>query len=159
VALVTHQAEPVRFYDDLLRGRGVLVNFMYTSCLDLCPLSTANLARLQELLADRLGRDLVMLSITVDPERDTPEVLRRYAATHGARPGWYFLTGRRADLEAVQRSLGFVDPPGGADPRQGPHTALLVIGHEARGRWLKLDVMTSPAQIADAVRRVVGPAP
>lgn len=154
--LTTHEGRPLALRE--LRGKVVVVTFIYASCADTCPILTAKLAGIQRRLGPALG-SVFFAGVTVDPERDTPEVLRRYAATHGARPGWYFLTGRRADLEAVQRSLGFVDPPGGADPRQGPHTALLVIGHEARGRWLKLDVMTSPAQIADAVRRVVGPAP
>jgi protein SCO1/2 len=152
VELTTHEGRAVRFYDDLLRDRGAIVNFMYTSCLDRCPLATHNLAQVRALLGDRVGRDLVMLSITVDPARDTPEALARFAAAHGAGAGWQFLTGTRASLEAVQRSLGI----GGASAAERDlHTDMLVVGHEARGRWARIDALAPPARIAAFVRRIV----
>jgi protein SCO1/2 len=131
---------------------------MYTSCLDRCPLATHNLARVHALLGERIGRDLVMLSITVDPERDTPEALGRFAAAHGAGAGWQFLTGTAASLEAVRRSFGIVGGSGSAADRD-LHTGMLVVGHEEQGRWARIDALAPPARIADFVRRVVDRSP
>jgi len=92
-----------------LRGKIVVVAFIYTRCADVCPLLTAKMAGLQERLGADFGRNVVFASITVDPERDTPGVLARYARTHRADlPGWTFLTGRRADIEGVALRYGVV---------------------------------------------------
>src|SRR5574341_1952006 len=112
VALTTHEGKEVRFYDDLIKGRTVLLNFFYTHCVgeNLCPMATANLVKVQKLLGKQVGRDVFMYSITLDPEHDTPKVLRKYARGFGVKPGWLFLTGQREDIEALRRSLGYVEP-------------------------------------------------
>src|SRR6266576_1700753 len=119
VALTTHEGKTVRFYDDLVKDKTVMLNFFYTNCVNeaICPLSTANLVRVQKLLASRMGRDVFMYSITLDPAHDTPKVLAKYARAFGVGPGWLFLTGDAADLEALRRNLGYVSP----DPvEEGP---------------------------------------
>src|SRR5215470_13277033 len=90
VLLYTQENAPVHFYDDLVKGRTALINFFYTNCKERCPRSTANLAKLQDEFGDHLGRDVVMLSITVDTQHDNPETLKHYAAMFKAKPGWYF---------------------------------------------------------------------
>src|SRR5688572_2395678 len=90
----TQDNRRVRFYDDLVKGKKVLINFMYTECSETCPRTTANLVKVQNALGDRVGRDVFFLSITLKPDHDTPERLRTYASEHGCRPGWSFLTGR-----------------------------------------------------------------
>src|SRR5881296_3609855 len=102
VLLTTHEGEQVRFYDDLIKDKFVTINMVYTSCKMTCPLVTANLVRVQKLLADRVGRDLFMYSITIDPKRDTPKVLKKYAKTHGVGKGWQFLTGKPDDIENLR---------------------------------------------------------
>src|SRR5207249_180041 len=87
IALTTHEGEQVRFYDDLVKDKFVTINMMYTTCKAICPLTTANLVRVQKLLGDRVGSDLFMYSITLDPKQDTPEVLKEYAKTFGVEPG------------------------------------------------------------------------
>ncbi|HKB15085.1 MAG TPA: SCO family protein, partial [Planctomycetota bacterium] len=87
VPLTTHEGRSVRFYDDLVRGRVVLIYFMFTSCRGICPGTTANVRRVQEALGDRVGRDVFFYAITLDPEVDTPEVLRGYAEAVGAGRG------------------------------------------------------------------------
>src|SRR5439155_106099 len=82
------EGKTVRFYDDLIRGRIVTVNFMYARCQNICPGMTSNLSMVQRALGDRVGRDIFMSSITLKPEEDTPAVLRSYASTHGVKPGW-----------------------------------------------------------------------
>jgi protein SCO1 len=90
-----------------LRGKVVAVTFIYASCADTCPLLTAKLAGLQARLGADFGPRVFFVSVTVDPERDTPEVLRRYAEAHGARPaGWAFLTGTPAEIRDIERRYG-----------------------------------------------------
>ena len=97
VALTTHEGRQVRFYDDLIKGKTVLLNIFYTVCTAeaICPLGTANLVAVQEILGPRVGRDVFMYSITLDPANDTPQVLKSYAKAFGVKPGWTFLTGER----------------------------------------------------------------
>jgi protein SCO1 len=90
-----------------LRGKVVVVTFIYTSCADTCPLLTAKMAALQDDLGDDFGLNIFFLSITVDPERDTPEVLTRYAQAHGVNlSGWAFLTGMPDEIRTVARRYG-----------------------------------------------------
>src|ERR1700722_14388731 len=96
VAVVTQDGRTLRFYDDLMRGKILLINFFFTECDAICPLMTENLVRVQDLLSPRVGKDIFMVSITLQPEHDTPEVLAAYARTYGVGPGWVFLTGGKA---------------------------------------------------------------
>jgi protein SCO1/2 len=97
--LRTHEGKEVRFYDDLIHGKHVIINMMYADCEGLCPPATANLVKVQELLKDRIGKDIFMYSITLRPEKDSPKALNDYAKMHGSKPGWTYLTGRPADID------------------------------------------------------------
>jgi protein SCO1/2 len=149
VRLRTQRGEEVRFYDDLVKGKAVLISFMFTSCTAQCPRETANLAKLQHALGARAGRDLFMLSISVDPVHDTPPVLQRYAQTFGAQPGWTFATGRAADIVRIQQQLGAYQRDG------SPHTGMLIYGNEAKGWWAATPIMQNAASLARIVLRVV----
>src|SRR5438093_1191352 len=92
VPLITQDGTTVHFYDDLLKGKKVAINLIYTSCKDECPLETARLVQVQQLLSDRVGKDVFFYSISIDPEQDTPAVLKAYAEKFGVGPGWLFLT-------------------------------------------------------------------
>src|SRR5438445_11033335 len=90
-----------------LRGKVVAVTFIYASCADTCPLLTAKLAGIQAKFGPEFGSRVFFASVTVDPERDTPQVLKRYAEAHGANPaGWAFLTGSPAEIRDVERRYG-----------------------------------------------------
>lgn len=128
--------EPVRFYDDCLKGKRVLVHFTYLSCEGKCPLITANLVQVQRLLGERAGRDVFFVSISLKPELDTPEALRQHAALFGVGPGWTFLTGRRADIEVLRRRFGMVDPDPELDADPSNHTGMVRIGNVPYERWL-----------------------
>src|SRR5712692_11871739 len=106
VLLRTHENKTVRFYDDLVKGKVVLINFMFTSCKRFCPVTTPNLVKVQAALGDRVGRDVFLYSISLDPATDTPEVLTKYANAVGAGPGWTFLTGKAEDIGKLRRRLG-----------------------------------------------------
>src|SRR5689334_12910653 len=92
LALTTHEGRTVHFYDDLIKGKIVAIDLIYTTCQYACPLETARLAQVQRLIGDRMGRDVFFYSITIDPDHDTPAVLAEYAAKYRAGPGWLFLT-------------------------------------------------------------------
>lgn len=157
VPLVTHEGRTVRFYDDVLREKFVVLTFMYATCGKTCPLVTANLVRVQQLLGDRIGRDVFFYSISVQPEKDTPEQLRRYAKAYGAGPGWWFLTGKRADIDLIRRRLGAVDPDPVVDAQPSRHSGMVRYGHEAFGRWGAAPGEAKPAWIARAIVSAMPP--
>ena len=148
VLLWTHENKTVRFYDDLIKGKIVLINFMYAKCEGLCPRQTANLVQVQEALGDRIGRDIFMYSITLKPEQDTPEVLRDYANSHGVKPGWLFLTGKPEDIETLRRKLGFVNSNPVRDRNKSKHIGVVLYGNEALDRWAACPALTDPTEIA-----------
>ena len=91
----THENKEVRFYDDLIKDKHVVINFMYTRCDGSCPITTANLVRVQKELNNRIGHDIFMYSISLKPEEDDPATLKEYAKMYRTKPGWLFLNGRR----------------------------------------------------------------
>ena len=149
VVLTTHTGESVRFYDDLIKGRIVAINLIYTTCRYVCPLETAKLVQVQRLLRDRMGRDIFFYSITIDPEHDTPSVLREYGAKFGAGPGWVFLTGARRDIEQLQRAIGLQSP---ARFNADGHLPYLLIGNDATGQWMRNSAIDNPQFIATTLR-------
>ena len=155
VGLRTHENRPVRFYDDLVKDKIVVINFMYAECEGICPGITMNLARVQKLLGRRVGREIFMYSISLQPDQDTPAVLADYAREHGAGPGWKFLTGRAADIERLRRSLGFVDPDPEVDKDKANHIGNIRYGNEPLMLWAACPGMADPAWIAESISWVI----
>ena len=155
VSVVNQDGRTLRFYDDVMKGKILLINFFFTDCDAICPLMTENLARVQELLGARVGNEIRMVSITLQPEHDTPEVLAAYAKTYGAGPGWLFLTGKKDDIELLRHRLGFVDidPVVDADPEQ--HIGTVRIANEPMHRWAMSPALLDPAALVRAVNRVI----
>ena len=151
VVLHTHQKRKVRFYDDLIKDKIVVINFMYAKCDGVCPGITANLVRVQRLLGDRIGRDIFMYSITLKPEQDTPAVLARYADMHRVGPGWLFLTGEPDDIELLRRKLGFVDPDPTVDADKSEHIGNIRYGNEARQLWAACPGLADPEWIVESI--------
>ena len=151
VVLRTQDDRPVRFYDDLLKGRIVMINFFYTTCTGSCNMTTHNLAEVVHALGDRFERDVVMLSITVDPAHDTPAALKHYADDYQTKPGWYFLTGSLRDIDLIRDTLGVRD----RFNREGPHTGVLVYGNAETGQWATAPALGDPRLIVRSVMRLV----
>ena len=151
VALRTHEDKSVLFYDDLIAGKFVLINFMYTGCGEICPGMTANLVEVQRRLGERVGRDIFMYSITLQPELDTPEILKGYAETFDVQPGWLFLTGERTDIEILRRKLGFIDPDPVVDGDLKQHIGVVKFGIERLDRWAGCPALTAPEQIVRSI--------
>jgi protein SCO1/2 len=149
--LYTHEGKRVKFYDDLIKNKLVAINMMYAQCEGICPISTANLRQVQQALGERVGRDIFMYSITLDPEHDTPEVLKEYVEARGIEPGWLFLTGKRADIEVIRLKLGFSDPDPLVDGDRAQHTGMITIGNDPYDRWHMTPALGDPEPIVDAI--------
>jgi protein SCO1/2 len=154
VPLVTHHREAVRLQDQI-RGKVVLIHFMFTTCNGICPRTTGNLLKVQELLQGHLGRDVFIESISLDPEVDTPDVLSRYAASLGTKRGWTFFTGERTDVDRLRRRLGLFDRDPAIDADKTKHSGLIVYGNEATGAWATIPGLTEPHAIVESLLRVL----
>jgi protein SCO1 len=150
IPLTTQDGKTVHLYDDLLKDKKVVINFIYTRCGDSCPLETARLAQVQRILGDRMGRDIFFYSFSVDPVRDTPEELKAYAEKYHAGPGWLFLTGKKADIEAVRKKLGQAARAG--ENEITDHSTSLMIGNTATGQWIRDSSLDNAQYLAVIVR-------
>lgn len=153
--LLTHEGRQVRFYSDLVRGRTVLINMMYAQCNDRCPPMTHNLKLVQQELAPRLGRDVFMYSLSLLPEHDRPADLAAYRRLHGVGPGWTFLTGDKADVEAIRYALGFYSRDPQLDADIGQHTGMVRVGNEAMDRWCMVHALQETESILEAMAGLV----
>jgi protein SCO1 len=157
VELTTHEGKKVRFYDDLIKDKIVVINFMYADCEGICPTITTNLVKAQKLLGNRLGRNIFMYSLTLSPEKDTPEALKHYAKMHGVKPGWTFLTGKPEDLETLRRSLGFSTSNQKLDKDRTNHVGMVKYGNERREWWGMVPGKAKPTWIVESILWMEGP--
>jgi protein SCO1/2 len=157
VTLTTHEGKKVKFYDDLIKDKIVLINFMYVKCEGICPGTTANLVKVQKLLGDRVGKDIFMYSITLKPEEDTPRDLAAYAKAYKVGPGWKFLTGAPQDVELLRQKLGFIDRDPARDANKSNHIGMLRWGNEPETLWSACPALLAPAKIVKELRLVDWP--
>jgi protein SCO1/2 len=149
VKLVNQDGQEMRLYTDLLQGKTVIINVMFTACTGACPVMSATVEKIQTHLGDRVGKDVRLISISVDPVHDTPARLKEYAARFHAKPGWYFLTGPKENVEAVLRKLGQWT----AEPSD--HQTLFLVGNERTGLWKKAFALAPTDQLFPIVDSVV----
>ena len=149
VELTDQDGKKVRFYSDVLKGKTVVVNAFFTSCTSVCPPMNRNMEKIQEALGDRVGRDVFLVSITVDPEVDTPTRLKEYAQKFHAGSGWVFLTGKKENLDWALYKLGqYVE-------QKDDHKTIFIIGNEPTGLWKKAFGMANVAELIQVVESVV----
>ncbi len=146
--LVDQDGRNLRFKSEALGDRIVVINFAYTTCTTVCPLSSASLAQVQGKLGDRVGRDVVLVTLTVDPLRDTPARLKAYAGNLGAGAGWTWLTGPKPQVDDVLKvfgaySVNFLE-----------HPPLVLVGDARNGKWLRFYGLPTPDQLVDAVTQL-----
>lgn len=152
VVLVNQDGASMRFYSDLIKGRTVIAIPFFTECTGACPVMNQTLAQIQDWLGDRLGREAVIVSMSVDPATDTVPVLREYAKHYNARPGWHFLGGRRENVELALRKLGQ-----SVEVREN-HTNIMIIGNERTGLWKKAFALADAASLIRVVSSVLNDA-
>jgi protein SCO1/2 len=161
VRVTSQEGKTYRFYDDLVKGKTVLINFFYADCNGICPRMTSNLARVQAALGDQVGRDTFIYSISLKPEEDTPKHLKAYAEMHSIKPGsgWLLLQARRADMELLRERLGFKDSDAGLDKDVNQHTGILRFGTDVYDKWSGYPLLGNANTIAEMVRQLDPDAP
>ena len=147
--LTNQYGQQMRLYSDLLKGKVVVINVFFTSCQGSCPVMAATFAKLQDRIGERLGKDVLMISISVDPETDTPAKLKEYAERFKAKPGWYLLTGTKENVTLALHKLGQQ-----VENRES-HQNLFIIGNEPTGLWKKAFGLANPAEIIKVVESVL----
>ena len=157
LVLTNHEGNKVKFYDDLVKDKIVIFNMFYAKCEGICSPITRNLVRLQNILGDRVGKDIFMYSFTLKPKEDNVNALAHYAHMHKVKPGWFFLTGSAADMETVRRKLGFVDPDPQVDKDLSNHIGVIKYGNEPLERWGGCPGMQAPEWIAETLSWVDWP--
>lgn len=127
----------LRFYTDLIKGKLVAINFLFTSCKFICPMQGESFSKLQAALGNRLGRDVWLISISTDPEIDSPVKLKGWGKLFGAKDGWTFVTGKQKNIERILEMLG-------VSVTKEEHSPIALIGHGDKGTWIRADGLSEP---------------
>ena len=145
VEILDQNGRRVRFYTDLVRGKTVAINFIFTTCTTICPPLGATFARVQKDLGERAGRDVHFISISVDPAVDTPERLKAWGEKFHAGPGWTFVTGAKPQVDELLRALA------ASTARPEDHSPTVLIGNDAAGQWTRTYGLARPSQLVKLI--------
>lgn len=149
VELIDQNGQKVRFYSDVLKDKVVVINTFFTTCVSVCPPMNRNMEKIQEALGDRLGTAAFLVSISVDPETDTPPRLKEYSRRFHARPGWVFLTGKKENVNWALYKLGqYVEA-------KDDHSTIIIIGNEPKGLWKKALGLAKADELMKIVEDVI----
>lgn len=149
VELINQDGQKMRFYSDVLKGKVVIINTFFATCTSVCPPMSRNFEKIQEFLGDRLGKEAFLVSISVDPEMDTPTRLKEYGRKFHARPGWIFLTGKKENLDWALYKLGqYVE-------KKDDHSTIVIIGNEPTGLWKKAFGLAQAGELIKVVEDVL----
>jgi protein SCO1 len=152
VELVTHEGKRVKFYDDVLKDKIVVLNMMYADCEGVCPTITANLKRVQKILKEQIDHEIFIYSMTIKPEQDSPAKLREYAKVHGIdNKHWTFLTGKPDEVDMLRHAIGFADPNPEVDKDKARHSGMLRYGNEPMALWGTCQGSGEPEWIAQEI--------
>lgn len=147
--LVNQDGKPLRLYSDLIQGKIVIINPFFTSCKHVCPVTMARMKKVEEWLGGRLNRDVAILSLTVDPETDTPAKLSAYAKSLGVSPGWQLLSGNPENVNFALTKLGqYVEEP-------DSHTNILIVGNDSTGLWKKAFALAEWNELVKVLESVI----
>ncbi|HSF44206.1 MAG TPA: SCO family protein [Thermoanaerobaculia bacterium] len=152
VPVMDQDGNAVRFYSDLVKGKVVAVNFVFTTCTTICPPMGANFAKLQKVLGERAGKEVHLISVSVDPATDTPERMKAWGQKFGAGPGWTLVTGDRNDITRLLKALGVYTPD------INDHSPLVFVGNDAQGQWTRAYGLAAPAKVVELIDGVAAPA-
>ncbi|HXU31094.1 MAG TPA: SCO family protein [Thermoanaerobaculia bacterium] len=142
VSLVDQNGKKIHFYSDLIQGKVVAVNFVFTTCSTICTPQGARFAELRRMLGDQAGRDVHLISVSIDPQSDTPAKLKAWSEKLGAGPGWTLVTGEKDEIVRLLKSLGAFD----VDIKR--HTPSLLLGNDRDKRWTRAYSLAPAAQLA-----------
>jgi protein SCO1 len=147
--LIDQNGRKINFYTDLVKGKVVVINFVFTTCTAICPMMGRTFSGLQNLAGDRAGKDFHLVSVTTDPENDTPTRLRAWGAKFGAKPDWTLVTGEKSEIDKLLRALI------GESVGTGVHTPIVLIGNDAKGTWTSASGLTAPSNLMKIIDEVM----
>jgi len=157
VPLITHEGKQVNFYEDLIKGKVVTINFFYAKCDEICPLVSANLAKVQKLLGDQVGQKIFMYSISLKPTEDNVSVIKAYRDQWHAGPGWTFFTGQPGDIEMIRKGIGFSYPDPAIDKDKTQHIGNVRYGNEPLMLWAACPGVAHAPWIAESFTWMMHP--
>ena len=144
VTVLDQHGKSLNFYRDLVKGRVVAVNFVFTTCTAICPSLTATFRKVQQQLQEN-SVNAQLISISVDPTTDTPERLRAFAEKFKVAPGWTFVTGSSSDIDSILKEFGV------AVATKTDHTPMILIGNDEAGYWTRTYGLSSPTAIVKLI--------
>jgi protein SCO1 len=149
VAVLDQHGNKLNFYTDLIKDKTVAINFIFTNCTTICPPLAATFQRLQREMGERIGKDVHLISISVDPVTDTPERLKAWGAKFKAGKGWTFVTGEKQEMDKLLTALG------AAVSKREDHTPALIIGNDSKGVWTRTYGLAKVPQIMGVIEEVM----
>ena len=149
VAVLDQEGHKLNFYTDLIKNKTVAINFIFTNCTTICPPLAATFARLQKEMGDKVGKDVHLISISVDPVTDTPERLKAWGAKFKVGPGWTFVTGEKQEMDKLLNALG------AAVSKREDHTPAMIIGNDSKGVWTRTYGLAKINQIMGVLNDVM----
>jgi protein SCO1/2 len=147
--LLNQDGKQIHFYSDLIKGKVVAINFIFTTCTTICPPMAATFSRIQNQIGDRLGKDIYLISISVDPTVDTPQRLKAWGAKFDAKPGWTFVTGNKPEMDQLLKALS------GYSARKEDHSPTILIGNDAKGVRTRAYGLAKPALLVQLIEAVM----
>jgi len=151
VPVVDQDGKPRNFYTDLVKDKVVAVNFVFTTCRTICPPMGATFGKLQQVLGERAGKDVHLISVSVDPGTDTPERLKAWGQKFGAGPGWTLVTGDRAEITRLLKAFGVYTA------NIGDHSPLVLVGNDGRRQWTRAYGLAAPAKLVEVIDGMAAP--
>lgn len=151
IPVIDQDGKPKHFYTDLVKDKVVAVNFVFTTCRTICPPMGATFGKLQQVLGERAGKDVHLISVSVDPATDTPERLKAWSQKFGGGPGWTLVTGDRTEITRLLKAFGVYTA------NIGDHSPLVLIGNDSRHHWTRAYGLAAPAKLAELIDGMAAP--
>jgi protein SCO1 len=148
ISILNHRGQSVRLYTDLIKGKVVVLNFFYTSCINVCLMQGDRLSKIQQLLGSRLGKEVFVVSISMDPKTDTPQKLKNWAGAFGIKEGWTLVAGSNPEMNRLLKTLTGNDP----GPKE-MHASFMFIGNDKTGAWTTVDGLSEPDELLQILNR------
>src|SRR5829696_8971581 len=149
VEVLDQDGNELHFYRDLIKDKTVAINFIFTNCTTICPPLAATFARLQKEMGDKIGKDVHLISISVDPLTDTPERLKAWGAKFKAGAGWTFVTGNKLDMDKLLNALG------ASVSRREDHTPSVIVGNDPKDVWTRTYGLARTSQMVGLIDNVI----
>jgi len=151
VEVLDQEGHALHFYSDLIKGKTVAINFIFTNCTTICPPLAATFARVQKEMGEKVGKDVHFISISVDPLTDTPERLKAWGAKFKAGAGWTFVTGSKPEMDKLLNALG------ASVSRREDHSPVVIVGNDLKGVWTRTYGLAQISQLVGLIESVIKP--